>query len=348
MDINLLIHYIANETTSEQNIAVKYWCEQDVSHRKQLEDLRTVWNMTGPEQNLSLAETAASLIRFKEKVAVQQGSVQQTAGQQAAAQKSPAQAAPLKDANATLPLNKSNQWNYWLKVAAIFVGIPMMIWFYLIQQKPREELTASTTTKTDTTLLADGSVVVLNKNSSLKYPESFSGGTRTVNLIKGEAFFKVSHDPRIPFYVLVNGIQIKVIGTAFNVKTKNNQTEIIVESGKVRVSKKKEHILLTPLESILIGTANTKLHKEKHTDMLYNYYRSKEFIASGTPLYKLAEVLDDAYDVHISFDKDHLKYLPMSTTFKDESLDDILSVISRTFNLKVTKNGPEILFKMAN
>lgn len=337
MDINLLIHYIANETTPEQNIAVKYWYNQDVSHQKQLEDLRTVWNITGPEQHLSLAETAASLIRFKEKAA-----------QQASVRKSAAHTVALRNADTKLPLNKSYTWNYWIKVAAIFAGIPMMIWFYMIQQKPDKELIASTTAKTDTTLLADGSVVVLNKNSSLKYPESFSGGTRTVSLIKGEAFFKVSHDPKVPFYVLVNGIQIKVIGTAFNVKTKNNQTEIIVESGKVRVSKKKEHILLTPLESILIGTANTKLHKEKHTDMLYNYYRSKEFIASGTPLYKLAEVLDDAYDVHISFDKDHLKYLPMSTTFKDESLEDILNVIARTFNLKVTKNGREILFKLAN
>ena len=324
MDINLLIHYITNETTPEQTIAVKSWAEQDISHEKQLEDLRRVWNMTSPEQNLSLAATAESLMRFKEKVAARRA------------------------ATTTLQLSKSSKWNYWLKVAAIFIGIPMMIWFYMIQRKTSRELTASTTVKTDTTLLADGSFVVLNKNSTLRYPESFSGGTRTVNLIKGEAFFKVSHHPKIPFYVLVNGIQIKVVGTAFNVKTKNNQTEIIVESGKVRVSNKKEQILLTPRESIQIGNANAQLHKEKHTDLLYNYYRSKEFIANGTPLYKLAEVLGEAYNVHISFDTDQIKYLPMSTTFKDESLDDILNVIAKTFNLKVSKSGTEISFKMAN
>jgi transmembrane sensor len=322
MDIDLLIHYISGETSAEENKTVEIWCAQDINNQEQLDDLRKVWEMSGLDQDPAVAETAESLIRFKQKEAAQ------------------------KTSN-SISTQKTYPLKYWMQIAAVFAGLPLMIWFYLIQTKSSGDLIVSTTIKTETTQLSDGSTVVLNKNSSLKYPEVFIGGTRTVNLQKGEAFFTVSHDTRKPFYVLVKGIHIKVVGTAFNVKVKGKQTEIIVESGKVQVSKNRIRVLLMPQESVTINTTGTRLLKEKHTDLLYNYYRSKEFIANGTPLYKLAEVLEEAYDVHIAFESERVKQLPMSTTFKDESLDDILTVISKTFRLKVNRNGNQISFSNA-
>jgi len=322
MNIDLLIHYISGETTAEENITVKTWCAQHINNQQQLDELRQVWEMSAMDQDPAVADTAKSLLRFKKKVAAQQTS------------------------NLILA-KKTYPWKYWMQAAAIFAGIPLIIWFYVIQTKSGEDLLVNTTSKTETTQLSDGSIVVLNKNSSLKFPETFSGGTRTVSLNKGEAFFKISHDTQKPFYVLVNGIQIKVVGTAFNVKVKGKQTEIIVESGKVKVSKNRDQVLLAPQESITINPSGLRFVKEKHTDLLYNYYRSKKFIANGTPLYKLAEVLEEAYGVQISFDNNRIKNLPMSTTFEDESLDDILNVIAKTFNLKVNKNGTHISFKIA-
>lgn len=322
MDINLLIHYISGETSAEENITIEIWCAQNINNRKQLDDLRKVWEMSALDQDPAITETTESLLRFKQKAAAERKSN-------------------------SISVKKIYSWKYWMQIAAIFVGIPLMIWFYVIQTKSAGDLIITTTIKPKTTQLSDGSTVVLNKNSSLKYPETFSGGTRTVNLQNGEAFFKVSHNIHKPFYVLVNGIQIKVVGTTFNVKVKGKQTEVIVESGKVKVSKGRNQILLTPQESITINTAGTRLLKEKHTDLLYNYYRSKEFIANGTPLYKLAEVLEEAYNVQISFDSDSIKQLPISTTFKEESLDDILNVIATTFNLELKKNGTRISFKIA-
>jgi transmembrane sensor len=320
MEIDLLINYLANETSAEENIAVKKWCDEDISHQKELETLQTIWSLSGIDHARPSADAAQSLARFKEKFAAQKRTV-------------------------VVSISKPFQWNDWIKIAAIFIGIPIMIWFFIVQTKTSAELTASTTVQPDTTLLSDGSVVVLNRNSSLKYPRIFSGNSRTVSLTKGEAFFKVSHNRKKPFFVLVNGIQIRVVGTAFNVKTRNGQTEIIVESGRVLVGKNKEQILLTPAESTLISNSAHHLSKEKHTNLLYNYYRSKEFIANGTPLWELAAVLEEAYDVHISFETKEIKNLPMSTTFKNESIDNILNVIGKTFNLKVSKKGSQISFR---
>ena len=176
----------------------------------------------------------------------------------------------------------------------------------------------------------------------LKYPETFHH-IRTVSLTKGEAFFNIKHDRARPFIVLVNGIKIRVVGTSFNVKISEGKTEVIVETGKVQVTSKREHILLLPAESISIGGDSRQLQKQKHPDLLYTYYRYKEFKANGTPLWRLAEVLQEAYDVQIHIQNDNIKNLPLSTTFKEEALEDILNVLAKTFNITINKKGNQII-----
>lgn len=70
-----------------------------------------------------------------------------------------------------------------------------------------------------TLTLSDGTKVTLNANTSLSYPEEFTGESREVSL-RGEAFFDVSHNPDKPFMVATgNGMKIQVLGTEFNVKS---------------------------------------------------------------------------------------------------------------------------------
>jgi ferric-dicitrate binding protein FerR (iron transport regulator) len=99
--------------------------------------------------------------------------------------------------------------------------------------------------------LSDGSIITLNKNTVLSYPTAFKGKTRTVKL-KGEAFFAVAHDTTKPFIVEVDGVSIKVVGTAFNVKNYDSSILVIVESGIVQVSNSKQSVLLHKGEQVLI------------------------------------------------------------------------------------------------
>lgn len=82
-------------------------------------------------------------------------------------------------------------------------------------------------------VLPDSSVVYLNGNSTLSYPQKFSGVQRTVRLA-GEAFFDVSHNPQQPFFVVGKDFTTKVLGTAFNVDT-DLAPGIAVAEGKVQV-----------------------------------------------------------------------------------------------------------------
>jgi len=83
--------------------------------------------------------------------------------------------------------------------------------------------------------LEDGTTVLLNEHSSLRYPEAFAKNIRTVEL-EGEAFFKVAENASRPFIVELPETQVTVLGTAFNVRAflDENFTEVTVESGKVR------------------------------------------------------------------------------------------------------------------
>jgi ferric-dicitrate binding protein FerR (iron transport regulator) len=80
-------------------------------------------------------------------------------------------------------------------------------------------------------------------------------------------------------------------------------------------------------------------------DKLYNYYRSKEFVCDDTPLWKLVEVLNEAYGVNIVIENKELRGLRLNTTFNNESLDTILDIVSQTFGITYTKEADRIILK---
>ena len=81
--------------------------------------------------------------------------------------------------------------------------------------------------------LEDGSLVRLGPGSALRANMSASG--RNVTLYAGEAFFEVAPDPARPFLVDANGTQVKVLGTGFNVRIGERDTDVAVKHGRVQV-----------------------------------------------------------------------------------------------------------------
>jgi transmembrane sensor len=194
-------------------------------------------------------------------------------------------------------------------------------------------------------MLSDSSVITLNRNTRVKYDKQFDKDIRNISLEEGEAFFKVKPNPDKPFVVKVNDVTIKVLGTSFNVKSFKGNTEIIVETGKVQVSGSGEMLNLVPDEKALVSAHGPGIKKQKNPDLLYQYYRTHEFIASNTPLWRMVEILNEAYGVNIVISSERIKNLPLNITFKNESIDEILPVIARTFNLTVHRKGDQILLK---
>jgi len=233
----------------------------------------------------------------------------------------------------------------WMRIAAsaiVIIGIGLLGYWLLNQ--PVEEITKIAQQDVLNDTLPDGSRVTMNKGSLISYPSKFKGGTRLV-VLKGEAFFNVEPNKEKPFVVLARGVRITVVGTSFNVKNINGNVEVVVETGIVTVTKGGRTVELKPNQKIMVAEKDSAMAEETVSDQLYKYYRIKEFVCDGTPLWKLVEVLNEAYHSNIIIKNPAIRDLPLTTTFHNESLEQVLKVISMTLDIKVVKEGDTIILQ---
>lgn len=315
---DLLISYLVGEATPEQAQQVEIWCKADAGCNRRLAQFRTLWEASNRLQHPNNDDAREALSRFRTK----------------------AQARNM----AVTPVRLLKSRLQWLSVAAVLLILAVAAYFFILQHRV-QEIYLTTTNSTQATTLPDGSMVTLNHRSHFEYPSAFKGNQRRVKLNSGEAFFNVAHNKVKPFIITAGNTQIRVVGTSFNVKKHADQVEVIVETGLVEVTNNHQTVRIAPGEKLLISHDKSGLKKEANPDRLYNYYRTKVFEAQDTPLWRVVEVLNEAYDSHIIIARNELRDLPLNTTFKNESLDKILDIISRTFNITVQKEKQTIILK---
>ena len=232
-----------------------------------------------------------------------------------------------------------------LRVAAVFLLLFTGSWlYYNYGYKPAQYISLRSDKQVQTDTLPEGSVVTLNKQSSIRYRRQFAGEVRSVEL-QGEAFFDVTPDKNKPFLVYTKGVLIKVIGTSFNVRMAGSATEVIVETGRVEVTRDQHTISLGSHEKALVTENNVSLVKQENKDDLYNYYRTHEFECNGISLGRLVEKLNEVYGARIVIGNSRLRDLSLTTTFRDESLDEILTIVTRTLKINLVHNGSEIILQ---
>ncbi|WP_082886318.1 FecR domain-containing protein [Flavisolibacter tropicus] len=316
IDDMLLMKYLLGEANREERAAVKDWLSAEEANRLYFQQMQTIWNQSKTLATTKVVDENLAWQRFQRRIHPEE------------------------------PVRKVERFA-WLRIAALFIliaGAALFAYQWLNREAPVQQLAVHTQTNTLIDTLPDGSVITLNKNSELSYPSKFKEDTRTIAL-KGEAFFNVMPDKKKPFVIHVNDVSIRVVGTSFNVRSENGATEVIVETGIVQVTRGNKTIELRPKEKVTVESKDTTLAKAVEEEKLYNYYRTKEFVCDNTPLWKLVEVLNEAYGSNIVIDRPALRNLRMSTTFTNESLDQVLNVISLTFNINVTRTKDSILLR---
>jgi ferric-dicitrate binding protein FerR (iron transport regulator) len=228
----------------------------------------------------------------------------------------------------------------WMGIAAsvvVTVCVGLLLYWTLNNDRGKKvTVFAQQSVLNDT--LPDGSLVIINKGSSISYPSKFKKEARQVDL-NGEAFFSVKPNKEKPFIIYINDVQVRVVGTSFNVKNINDNIEVVVESGVVIVTKAGKTVELMANEKLVVEANDSVMVKEKVTDQLYKYYRTKQFVCDDTPLWKLVQVVNEAYHTHVVIGNPALKDMTITTTFYNESFEQVLNVISITFNIRVIKQG---------
>jgi ferric-dicitrate binding protein FerR (iron transport regulator) len=231
-------------------------------------------------------------------------------------------------------------------IALIVISIPF---FNNKTTVPLPQFAISSTDNTLNSTLPDGSSVLLSKHSKIEYTFDTQKQIRLTKL-SGKAFFCVKRDTKHRFVVEANRGGVEVLGTKFSVnELKNKDVMVYVLSGRVKVflvraSKDTLSLIITNGEKALIKASNDTIIKQAQKTSAFHaipktYTLHKTITFRNKDLSAIMTKLERYYSVNIKIDEAVDKKLRFSSSFKDNSLNEILTVITQTLNLDYTKKG---------
>lgn len=233
---------------------------------------------------------------------------------------------------ATLLLLAAVSSIWYLKFPVDMIGIETSA-FHEIQTQYGERRTIT---------LPDHSSVVLNGNSKLRYAKNWSDNEVREVWIDGEGFFAVQHTQSHQKFIVHTreGLNVEVLGTKFNVRTREHSSEVLLTEGKVKLDMANDSafsVYLVPGE--LATMKKNQLSKRVVKDVQYTSWTKSKLVFDETPLKELAQILHDTYGMNVSFENEELKDRQLSGEISSATADDILFAIAETFDIQVTKSN---------
>lgn len=198
--------------------------------------------------------------------------------------------------------------------------------------------------------MSDGSEIVLQKNTRIKYPKVFEKTKREVYLV-GEAFFKVKRNPQKPFIIYTKKLITQVLGTSFTIKANPDIEEerVIVKTGKVSVLSQTElsnqnskssitnpnTVIVTPNQEVVYELSKAKLVKKivETPEILTEASDSQTFIYQNASLASVFSDLEKAYGIKIIYDSKLYEDCTINGNLSDETMFDKLNSISKITGL---------------
>ncbi len=236
--------------------------------------------------------------------------------------------------------------SWWKYAAAALVVLSLgTVWFFLnpTSEQLAEQWVVPYGQQKEITL-PDGTVVSLNAGSELAIYEGFNDQARHVKL-NGEAYFDVHSDSLRPFLINVDGLAtVEVLGTAFNLSAYANEAVISLDvtEGKVAFSSLKARS-----DAIYIAGQAGEINRQSGslTEVPFqakaNAWKDGQLLFFDTPLTTVLQRLERHFDVKIT-NESGLAKESYNSSFDGESIEEIMTILSATFDLKYTKNGKEI------
>ncbi|ALL04800.1 hypothetical protein AQ505_04460 [Pedobacter sp. PACM 27299] len=233
----------------------------------------------------------------------------------------------------------------WMNVAAVLAFFLLSIPIYQYLKKyDRQHITATTLTSSKAgsgkmlkVTLADGSEILLNSGSELRYPRQFSGKQRLVYL-NGEAFFKVKHRADQPFVVTTGKIKTTVLGTSFNIKAYSGLDHIAVNvaTGKVAVAASgKTLALLLPNQQINVQTASGNFELLEFNAQLASSWQDGKIRLDGASFKELSLVIKNAWGLTLETKSARITAANFKTTFHtNNKITEVMKAISKMTGAK--------------
>jgi transmembrane sensor len=272
--------------------------------------------------------------------------------------------------------NRIRKW-YWAAAAAILViAVGLLASGTLFNKKDGKELIAAREVNEISTRqgskskiqLPDGSVVWLNAGSKLTYNKEYGQQLREVSLT-GEGYFDVMKNKDKPFIIHTSNINIKVLGTAFNVKAypEDKQTETSLIRGSIEVTIKNRpdnKIILSPNEKLIVeneffikngaekddskyAQPAISINKLKHSvidsAVAETQWIDNKLVFNDESFAELAVRMERWYDVDIEINDPALLQKRMTGNFEKETIEQAIEALKLTISFKHEQTGNKII-----
>ncbi|MEI6899274.1 MAG: FecR domain-containing protein [Bacteroidota bacterium] len=327
---HLLLQYLLGNAKDDDRKIIETWLLESEVNRRHLVGLEELWLEAG---KLDPTPVAVDIDRAWQKMSVRMEATEKVI--------------PQKQTPTNTPFLSLRSLYRVAAMVAILIGLYAI---YTICLRPIKEMNLVSQGNIIIDTLSDGSIISLNKNSSLTCAEKFKGNKREVKLT-GEAFFDVHHDATHPFIIDAGRAKIMVLGTSFNVKAyPDSTTEVQVNKGKVLFFHVNETTRDTSAVILVAGTSGLLtpgsnipiLDKNPSPDHLFWFDHSLRF--RKAPLSEVFKLLERYYHVKITVSDPKIGMCRLTATFSNDPVEQVMGVIAGSFDLKLTSSGNQYQF----
>jgi len=369
--IRLLTKELCGEITDAEREELSLLLQENKEYRDQKEILKDYWER-------DRGEYAANAVLFKRVADKIKAGETSSSGEYTGEQDNdlPEDDQTGDDRIRSISLGGFSRAVWYSAAAVVFLMIGIAFYYYVLPPRVSKKVLAihwlqKTTqpTKKSVITLSDGTVVTLNSATTIKFPDHFGDSVREVYL-DGEAYFDVTKDAFHPFVIHSNKMNIKVLGTSFNVKSYQNEplSEATLISGSVEVTlndRPSDRIILKPKEKLIVqNNGAIKRRMDAGTNMavldsagkgirysltnltyfpntvktiIETSWVENKLVFSDKDFAQLSGQLERWYGVHIEFGNERVKEYRYTGFFEKESLPQALDVLKmiEPFNYKI-------------
>lgn len=199
--------------------------------------------------------------------------------------------------------------------------------------------------------LADGTEVILNAHSSLKVLRNLEQQAIREVWLEGEAFFKVNamqvEEGRSSFIVHTPNLDVQVLGTHFNVKSREGNTRVMLEEGSVKVANlaSQENMMMTPGEAVELDDKVGKIKKEIAKENKELAWQTNQFVFDNERLSVIANEIFQFYGIAVEFEDPAMGENIFTAEVSRDNLPLLITLLEEAFQMDIQQEGNTLFFQ---
>jgi len=319
--------YFSGEATTEERAQIEAWQNAAVENQRVFAELQKLWQ-SAAEKSPLLPNVDQAWAELSARLGLPQ-------------QQAPAKILDMKKSAPTTARKFFRSDSYrWAAAAVLLLGLATLLYQFFYDTNALRKVIAQNGQR-ESINLPDGSLVQLNSGSEIQFHENFSDPARFVAL-SGEAYFEVTPDDR-PFYVNTGNAQVRVLGTKFGIRTRNDQTRVTVREGRVSL----RGLKAAPSTAVELTANQTSVCQQQNAPappttvdagQALSWLEGK-IVFDQTPLTEVLAELQRVYNVAIELSNPALGQNTITGSFHHKPIESVLASICLTTNLQYKAEG---------